>query len=104
MRIADCGLRIAFFFRGFLLFACLPWGIWPAITVNVLVYALAHLPKGMREVWGAVPFGIYLCIVTLVHGSVWIAFALHMAIAVVNEIVSLNAHPEMTPRKVGTPS
>ena len=59
-----------FMFRGFLLYACLPlMGAWVAIAVNVIIYAFAHIHKGLTETIGSIPFGILLCYITLTTGN-----------------------------------
>jgi membrane protease YdiL (CAAX protease family) len=79
-----------FFFRGYLLFS---WneeaGKLPAITVNVAVYALVHVPKGVKEAIGAIPLGIVLCLLTLKTGVIWIPIFVHIAMALSNEWFSI---------------
>ena len=83
-------------FRGFLLFAFYhAFGVPMAITVNVVVYALVHIPKGLREVAGSVPFGVALCLITLSTGSFLAAFVLHTLMALSNEFFAIRFHPEM---------
>ncbi len=84
-------------FRGLLLLIPAgPFGTWPAILMNTTVYALAHIYKGRKEVAGAVPFGLLLCLLTLQSGTVWIPFILHLAMALSTEHFSLRANPEMS--------
>jgi len=83
-------LAYEFLFRGYLLFTCLDeMGKWLAITVNVSLYALVHVPKGWKETVGAVPLGLVLCLLTLQTGTIWIAFGVHVAMAWGNEWWSL---------------
>ena len=83
-------------FRGFLLFALYDaFGLTPAIAMNVVLYALAHIPKGLREMAGSVPFGIILCMITLNTGSFLAAFVLHSAMALSNEFFAIRFHPNM---------
>ena len=83
-------------FRGFLLFACLgSFGYWPAIVINVALYSLAHLHKGSREIIGSIFFGFVLCYVTILLGSCWFAFLVHITLALSNEWFSLARNPEM---------
>ena len=85
-----------FMFRGFLLFISVAYlGVWPAIALNVAIYALVHVPKGATEAIGAIPLGILLCIVTLQTGSIIMALAIHIIMALSNEWFSLKAHPDM---------
>lgn len=80
-----CGYE--FLFRGIFLFESVKlFGIIPAITFNVIVYALAHLPKGKFETIGAIPLGIMLCTLALYLQTFWIAFLIHATIAISNDI------------------
>lgn len=96
-------LSYEFLFRGFLLFSAMSLlGLWPAIILNTAIYSLVHLPKGVKETIGAIPLGIILCYLTASTGSIWIAVATHIVMAVSNEWLSLRAHPHMfikIPRK-----
>lgn len=83
-------------FRGLLLFATVPLlGEWPAIILNAALYALVHVPKNLEETIGAVPLGIILCLVTLTTGTIWVAFFVHITLALSNFFFSLRHHPEM---------
>lgn len=85
-----------FLFRGFLLTASLAvMTTWQAITLNCLLYALAHLYKGRLETLGAIPVGILLCYLTLLTGNIWCAVVIHSVMALSNDWFSLRAHPEM---------
>ncbi|BAX81573.1 CPBP family intramembrane glutamic endopeptidase [Labilibaculum antarcticum] len=79
-----------FLFRGFLLFACLrEFGAVPAVAINMMIYSVAHIPKGKLETIGAIPLGLLLCVVTLATGSIWFAFLAHVIMALSNEWISL---------------
>lgn len=83
-------LAYEFLFRGYLLFTCFDeMGKWLAITVNVALYALVHVPKGWKETVGAIPLGLVLCLLTLQTGTIWIAFGVHVAMAWSSEWWSL---------------
>lgn len=83
-------LGYEFMFRGFLLFSCVAeLDMTLAIVINTALYALVHLPKGWKETIGAIPLGIVLCILTLKTGNIWIAFFVHVAMALSNEWWSL---------------
>ena len=85
-----------FMFRGFLLFNLYNTiGILPAITINTSIYALVHVPKGLKEAIGAIPLGIVLCILTLNTGSIIIALVVHIIMALSNEWFSLIASSKM---------
>jgi membrane protease YdiL (CAAX protease family) len=85
------------FFRGLLFFAIFhTLGVIAAIAINVLFYALAHLPKGRKETFASIPFGIVLCLITLDTGSFLAAFIIHGIMAISYEFFSIKAHPEMS--------
>ncbi|MFB6318344.1 CPBP family intramembrane glutamic endopeptidase [Saccharicrinis sp. FJH54] len=89
-------LAYEFFFRGFLFYAALRFtGLYWAIGINVVLYALAHVPKGRFETIGAIPLGILLCIVTYFTGSFWVAFGVHVVMALSNEWTSLFYHRKL---------
>ncbi len=82
--------------RGFLLFPSLqslPLAI--AILLNLILYSLAHLPKGPKETLGSIPFGLLLCILTAITGNIWNAFVIHATLAVSNDFYSIKANPRM---------
>ncbi|WP_339606999.1 type II CAAX endopeptidase family protein [uncultured Roseivirga sp.] len=83
-------------FRGLLLFATVPLlGEWPAIVLNAALYALVHVPKNLEETIGAVPLGVLLCLITLTTGTIWVAFFVHITLALSNFFFSLRHHPDM---------
>ncbi len=85
-----------YLFRGFLLFGCAgTLGVWPAIAINVAFYSLAHIPKGPKEAFGAIPLGFVLCLLTLQTGSILIATAIHIVMALSNDWFSLYHHPDI---------
>lgn len=86
-----------FMFRGFLLFTCYyAFGSLLSVTINVCIYALVHVPKGIKETIGAIPLGIVVCLFTLKTGNIIFALILHIILALSNEWFSLKAHPGMT--------
>ncbi|MDO8930327.1 MAG: CPBP family intramembrane metalloprotease [Bacteroidota bacterium] len=89
-------LAYEFLFRGFLFFAALPvLGLFFAIVLNTIIYALVHLHKGFKEIIGSVPLGIILCYLTYLTGTIWVAVFLHIVLALSSEWFSLWAHPNM---------
>ena len=83
-------------FRGILLFPLVAqFGVWPAIAVNVALYSSTHIPKGMDETIGAIPLGIVLSLLTLLTGTIWIAFFVHVAMAWTNSFTALKHNPAM---------
>jgi membrane protease YdiL (CAAX protease family) len=84
-----------FLFRGVLLIPLInPIGVWPAIAVNIALYSATHIPKGLDETVGAIPLGLVLCILTLMSGTIWIAFFVHVAMAWTNTFTALKYNPE----------
>lgn len=85
-----------FFFRGFLLFSCIPlMGVEVAVMLNVVLYSFAHIHKGMQETIGSVPFGILLCYVTLTTGSFWAIMVTHIVLSLSADIFGFIGNPEM---------
>lgn len=81
-----------FVLRGFFLLYCtsiMP-EVW-AISINVALYALAHLPKNIRETVLSVPFGVLLCLITLQTGNIWATVAVHLALAITNDYLFYQA-------------
>jgi len=84
-------------FRGFLLFPAIELiGLWPAIILNVALYSLVHIPKGITEAIGAIPLGIILSWMAYSTGSFWVAFFIHVILALSNEWISFYHHPGMS--------
>jgi membrane protease YdiL (CAAX protease family) len=71
-------------------------GNWNAIILNLCFYALIHVPKGSKETFGSIPFGLILCLLVVYSGSIWPAFFLHAVLALSNEWLSLFHHPDIT--------
>lgn len=70
-------------------------GVWPAIAVNMAMYSLSHVPKGLDEALGALVLGIVLCLITLQTGTIWVAFVVHVILATSNSMTALRFHPDM---------
>lgn len=84
-------------FRGVLLFGLAePLGPVIATAANVILYSAAHIPKGKEETLGAIPFGIALCILTLISGTIWIAFLAHLVNAVTLTVTAIKHNPDMS--------
>lgn len=84
-------------FRGTLLLplsAAVGW--WPAIGINVVFYAAAHVPKGAGEAVGALVLGFILCLITLSTGSILVAFLVHAALALGNGLGAFVYNENMT--------
>jgi membrane protease YdiL (CAAX protease family) len=83
-------------FRGILLVSTIPLlGEWPAIVLNAALYALVHVPKNLEETIGAVPLGVILCLITIATGTIWVAFFVHITLALSNFFFSLRHQPNM---------
>ena len=82
--------------RGVLFYSCLSeMSLWPAIMINTSIYALIHIPKGMKETLGSIPMGIILCLLTFYTGSIWAAFVVHCSLALTNEWFSIKYSSEL---------
>ncbi|MDH5598796.1 MAG: CPBP family intramembrane metalloprotease, partial [Cyclobacteriaceae bacterium] len=83
-------------FRGILLFGSLQF-MTPevAIGLNACIYAIVHIPKGAGESFGAIVLGIVLSYLTLLTGSVWIAFLVHVIMAWSNSFFSFRFQKDM---------
>lgn len=89
-------LGYEFMFRGFLLFAgARAVGVWPAIIISTILYALIHVPKNMQEAIGAIPLGILLCIITFRTETIFVPMVVHIIMAIANNWFSLKYNPEM---------
>lgn len=85
-----------FMFRGLLLFTVKDAiGLWPAIAVNIAIYSGTHIPKGLEETLGSIPFGIILCLITIETGNMWTAALVHIAISHTVNLTTFKWHPEL---------
>jgi membrane protease YdiL (CAAX protease family) len=79
--------------RGFLFSFCMAeFDLKSAILINISIYALIHLPKGLKETIGSLPMGAVLCYITYKTGSIWAAFFIHGTLALSNEWFSIKYH------------
>jgi hypothetical protein len=90
-------------FRGFILTTLMPFGVVAAVAVNIALYVAVHIPKGLSEAVGAIPFGLVVCYLTISYGTIWAAFFLHLALALSNSFVALVGNPEMRIRWITSP-
>lgn len=89
-------LGYEFLFRGILLFPLVKaLGVWPAIAINIAMYAATHIPKGLDETIGAIPLGLVLCVLTLISGTIWIAVLVHIVMAWTNCFTAMRFHPDI---------
>lgn len=85
-------LGYEFSLRGMVFYTTLyAYGLWPAIAINSVIYALIHIFKGPKEAFGAFFLGILLCLITYYTNSIWVAFLIHVIMAVSNDIKAVNA-------------
>ncbi len=83
-------------FRGLLLFTSMEiYGAFAAVSINTLLYVIAHIPKGKTETIAAIPFGIVFCLVSIFTGSFLAAFVLHCTMAISNDIFCFIHNPNM---------
>ncbi len=85
-----------YFFRGILWFICLDaFGFFPALIINLILYAAVHVPKGRFMALGSIPMGIILCLLSYYTGSFYAAFIIHAVMAVTTELASAWNNPEI---------
>ncbi|MCX6297031.1 MAG: CPBP family intramembrane metalloprotease [Bacteroidetes bacterium] len=85
-----------FMFRGILLITCYhSFGFWPAVAINLSLYSATHIPKGLTETIGAIPYGLLLCFITISTGSIAVSFLTHLALALSNDYFSVYHSKEM---------
>lgn len=88
-------LAYEFIFRGLLFFPALKmFGFWPAVVINMGIYSLVHVPKGVKEGVGSIFLGFILCWLVVRTGSFWIAFFIHIVLALSNEWFSIMRNPD----------
>ncbi|MHC1774953.1 MAG: CPBP family intramembrane glutamic endopeptidase [Lentimicrobium sp.] len=86
-----------YLFRGILLFACLnAFSMWPAIAINIALYSSLHLYKGLKEALAAIPFGLFICYITIESSSILPAVIIHSLQAITAEISCIFRNPEMS--------
>lgn len=90
-------LAYELFFRGVLLFpTALIIGSWGAAGINAALYSAAHISKGPQEAIGALFLGVLLSLLTLHTGTIWIAFWVHLALALPNGLFAMHYLKDMT--------
>lgn len=76
-----------FFFRGVLLYTFLENNsLFIAIFYATLCYVISHTFDSKKEIIGAIPFGIVLCLFTYTTNSIWYAFIIHLSLSAVYEM------------------
>jgi membrane protease YdiL (CAAX protease family) len=85
-----------YLFRGILLNSCtIAFGVWPAVAINLALYSSLHLYKGLKEAFAALPFGLFLCYITIESHSVLPAILIHSLQAISCEIACIYISDEM---------
>ena len=78
---ASAGTWEEIFFRGFLLwYLSYFFGVWPAVVLSSLVFALAHLYQGWVNAGIAFAIGVIFSAIFVWSGSLWLAMFLHVVI------------------------
>jgi membrane protease YdiL (CAAX protease family) len=86
-----------YLFRGILLSGCInAFGVWLAIVINLALYSSLHLYKGLKEAIAAIPFGAFLCYITIESQSVIPAILIHSLQAISCEIACIYRNNEMS--------
>ncbi|WMI68426.1 CPBP family intramembrane glutamic endopeptidase [Mangrovimonas sp. YM274] len=84
-------LAYEFFFRGILFYESLEtYNLTLSIIINTSLYVLIHAFDSQKEIFGAIPFGIVLCLFTYYTNSIWPAFIIHLALCLTYEISLFN--------------
>ena len=80
-----------FFFRGVLFYEFLKFnGLFMSIVYTTIFYVVIHIFDSKKEILGAIPFGIVLCLFTYYANSIWPAFFIHAALSLAFEISLIN--------------
>jgi len=86
-----------FLFRGVFLFITYKYlSFWPTIILNVFLYSVVHIPKGKKESFASIPFGVFVCYISLNTGSFLASFLIHSFLGLFNEWFSIKNNPGMT--------
>ena len=79
-----------FMFRGLLLFGTIAeFGCYFAVILNIILYAIVHIPKGKKEVLGCFILGPILCAVAIITHNILIPIVLHVSVCLCNEYFSI---------------
>lgn len=75
------------FFRGVMLFCMIEdFGIVIAVFINLFLYVFIHWHSEKKERYGSVLMGLVLCLISIYYQNVWPAIAIHLMLALSNEI------------------
>lgn len=75
-----------YFFRGVLLFKFLDFTT-PALAIlyATVLYVVIHSFDSKKEILGAIPFGVVLCLFAFYTDSIWYPFLIHLSLSAVFE-------------------
>jgi membrane protease YdiL (CAAX protease family) len=80
-------LAYELWFRGFLLFDSISWvGAPLAVVANTFLYVLVHIFNSKKEMCACIPFGILVCVLSILFDAVWPAIILHIGFSLVYEL------------------
>ena len=65
------------------------------MAANIVIYSFAHLAQGVAESIGAMILGFFLCLATIATGSIWVAFFVHLVMAISGSYFALRFNAEM---------
>lgn len=86
-----------FLFRGILLQDTIAeLGFWGAIVLNISLYMVSHIPKGLTETVGSIPMGLILCYVTIQTQTLWAGCITHFFLSWSVEVFCFYRNPEMS--------
>ena len=75
-----------FFFRGVLLYKFLEFSsLSMAVFYSTMLYVLIHIFDSRKEIIGAIPFGVVLCLFAYFSRSIWYVFLIHLSLSAVYE-------------------
>ncbi|WP_242117796.1 CPBP family intramembrane glutamic endopeptidase [Aestuariivivens sediminicola] len=75
-----------FFFRGVLLYKFLEFSsLSMAVFYSTVLYVLIHIFDSRKEILGAIPFGVVLCLFAYYTRSIWYVFLIHLSLSAVYE-------------------
>lgn len=83
-------------FRGILLLSCYQSvGLLIAVAINISIYSAIHMVNSKAEAIGALIFGFVVCVLTIHSGTVLIAIAMHLVLAISTEFFAIKYRHDM---------
>jgi membrane protease YdiL (CAAX protease family) len=90
-----------YYFRGLFLFTVAEQaGFFFASFISTALYSISHFGDERRELIATIPFGFFLCWVTIETKSILPAILLHWFIALPGEIIASNKIVQLTQKKL----